>query len=116
MDHNRLNQTSCPWKINASQIGLCAYWHADAFFHNRRMISILLADDHDIFRKGLRALLSVHDDLNVIGEAEDGRTTLRLAHLLLPDIVVMDLAMPLLNGVEVTRQLTRDLPATKVLV
>ena len=73
-----------------------------------QMIKIIIADDHQMVREGLRSLLKGHPEIKVIAEAEDGRTAVRLAEQLLPDIVVMDLAMPDLNGVEATRQLTSN--------
>lgn len=78
-------------------------------------IRILVADDHNIIREGLVSLLEKQPDLNVIGEAEDGRTTLRLARELLPDVVIMDISMPDLNGVEATRQIIKELPMVKVI-
>ena len=66
---------------------------------------ILLADDHRIFRQGLRQLLSSEPDFEVIAEAGDGRTAVELAEKLSPNIVVMDIAMPGLNGIEATRQI-----------
>lgn len=68
-------------------------------------IRVLLVDDHNILREGLRALLEREPDMRVIGEAEDGRAAVEQARHLKPDIVVMDVAMPLLNGIEATRQI-----------
>jgi DNA-binding NarL/FixJ family response regulator len=81
-----------------------------------KRISVLLADDHTVIRQGLRALLSAEEDLEVIGEAENGRQAVTLARKSPPDVVVMDVAMPLLNGLEATRQIRRNNPSTKVLV
>jgi len=78
-------------------------------------IKILLADDHEIIRNGLRSLIEKELGLRVIGEAEDGRMALRLARDLKPDMVVMDIGMPDLNGIEATRQITTDVPGVKVL-
>lgn len=79
-------------------------------------IRILLADDHTILREGIRVLLEDEPDLTVIGEAEDGQSAVKMAAQLEPDVVVMDIAMPLLNGLEATRQIRRDHPQIKVLI
>ena len=81
-----------------------------------KKITVLLVDDHTVVRQGLRALLSAEEDIEVIGEAENGRQAVVLAKKALPDVVVMDVAMPLLNGLEATRQIVRTLPGTRVLV
>jgi two-component system, NarL family, response regulator NreC len=80
------------------------------------VIKILLADDHTIVRQGLKLILSSHADLQVIGEAANGREVLELAEKLKPDVVLMDVAMPELNGIEATRRLHQISPRTKVLV
>lgn len=79
-------------------------------------IRILLADDHTILRAGIRAVLEDEPDMVVIGEAEDGRTVVKLVCQLKPDVVLMDIAMPLLNGLEATRQIKNDCPQVKVLI
>ena len=79
-------------------------------------ITVLLADDHLIVREGLRGLLEAEGDLEVTGEAEDGRQAVALARQLRPRVVVMDIAMPLLNGLEATRQILKAVPGSKVLV
>jgi two-component system response regulator NreC len=79
-------------------------------------IRILLADDHTLLRNGIRALLEDEQDITVVGEAEDGREAVRLAIQLKPNVVLMDIAMPLLNGLEATRQIKRELPEIKILV
>jgi DNA-binding NarL/FixJ family response regulator len=78
-------------------------------------IRILLADDHRILREGLISLLEKQPGLMVVGEAQDGRSTVRLARQVLPDIVVMDIKMPGLNGIEATRQILAENPAIKVI-
>ena len=67
-------------------------------------INVVLADDHTVVRQGLRALLDAEPDINVVGEADSGRQAVQLATTLHPDVVVMDIAMPLLNGLESTPQ------------
>lgn len=79
-------------------------------------ISVLLVEDHTIVREGLRILLSVERDIVVAGEAGNGREAVRQARRLRPDVVVMDIAMPLLNGLEATRQILAALPDTKILI
>lgn len=81
-----------------------------------KRITVVLAEDHTIVREGLRALLEAEDDIEVIGEAQTGREAVQLARRLQPAVIVMDIAMPLLNGVEATRQILRDVPATKILI
>lgn len=79
-------------------------------------ITVLLAEDHEIVREGFRSLLERERDLKVVGEAKTGRQALQLTKKLRPAVVVMDIAMPLLNGLEATRQIRKNFPATKVLV
>ena len=79
-------------------------------------IRILLADDHTLVRQGLRKLLEERPDWEVIAEAGDGREAVRLAEQLKPDVAILDVAMPLLNGIEATRQITKRVPGTHVLV
>jgi DNA-binding NarL/FixJ family response regulator len=78
-------------------------------------IKILLTDDHAIIRQGLRSLLEKQPDIEVVAEAEDGRQAFELVRKLLPDIVVMDVSMPNLNGIEATRHIHREFPAVKVI-
>src|SRR2546426_10688811 len=81
-----------------------------------RKIGVLLVDDHAVVRQGLRALLAGEEDMEVVGEAENGRQAVTLAKERTPDVVVMDVAMPMLNGLEATRQILKQAPAAKVLV
>lgn len=78
--------------------------------------SVLLVDDHHIVRAGLKALLAAEKDIAVVGEAQSGREAVQLAARLRPDVVLMDLAMPLLNGWEATRQIMKEAPKAKVIV
>lgn len=79
-------------------------------------IRILLADDHVVVRQGTRQLLEREADFNIVGEAGDGEEAVRLASELKPDVVIMDVAMPRLSGIEATRQIKAHLPATIILV
>jgi two-component system, NarL family, response regulator NreC len=79
------------------------------------VIKVLLADDHTIVRQGLKLILSSRPDLEVVGEAANGREVLELAEKLKPDVILMDVAMPELNGIEATRRLNQISPRTKVL-
>lgn len=79
-------------------------------------ISVLLVDDHNIVRQGLKALLTAESDITILAEAQTGREAVVLASKLRPDVVVMDLAMPLLNGWEATRQILKALPLAKIVV
>ena len=81
-----------------------------------KKIGIVLVDDHTVVRQGLRALLKAEEDIEVVGEAENGRQAVMLVRKSAPDVVVMDIAMPLLNGLEATRQILKYVPTTKVLV
>ncbi len=78
--------------------------------------SILLVDDHPIFREGLRSLIERSEQGRVVGEAGNGAEALRLAGELRPDLVIMDLTMPVMNGIDATREITRKYPGTRVLV
>ncbi|MGA2172280.1 MAG: response regulator transcription factor [Sedimentisphaerales bacterium] len=78
-------------------------------------IRILLADDHKITRQGLHSLLEKQQDMEVVAEAENGRTAVRLAAELAPDVVIMDLTMPDLNGVEATKQILNKSPDIKII-
>ncbi|MDF1577643.1 MAG: response regulator transcription factor [Desulfobulbales bacterium] len=79
------------------------------------IISVLLADDHKIMRAGLRSLLEKSPEVSVVAEADDGRQAVQLAGQLRPDVVVMDVSMPKLNGIEATRQIMAELPETKII-
>jgi DNA-binding NarL/FixJ family response regulator len=81
-----------------------------------KKIAVLLADDHMLVREGLRALLEAEGDMTVVGEASTGREAVEMAHRLHPDVVVMDIGMPLLNGLEATRKIRKELPSTRVLI
>ena len=78
-------------------------------------IKILIADDHQILRQGLRTLLEKEPDLEVVAEAENGRSTVRLARESHPEVIIMDVAMPDMNGIEATRQIISEMPKVKVI-
>ena len=81
----------------------------------KKKIRILLADDDGIVRQGFRMILAAQPDMEILGEASNGREAVELAEKLQPDVVVMDVAMPELNGIEATRRLTASAPHTRVL-
>lgn len=78
-------------------------------------IKIVLADDHQLLREGIRSILSKEADFEVLGEAEDGRQALELVEKLLPNVVIMDISMPNLNGIEATRKIKIDYPDMKII-
>jgi DNA-binding NarL/FixJ family response regulator len=79
-------------------------------------ITVLLADDHTIVREGLRTLLEAEGDIQVIGEAANGREAVELARKTRPDVIVMDIAMPVLNGLEAIRQIRKAMPEARMLI
>jgi DNA-binding NarL/FixJ family response regulator len=81
-----------------------------------KKITVLLAEDHMVVREGFRKMLELEDDLEVIGEAQDGRQAVALVKKFHPAVVLMDIAMPHLNGLEATRQILKTVPTTKVLM
>lgn len=82
----------------------------------KKVIKVILAEDHIVVREGLRMVLEAEKDIQVIAEARSGREAVELVKKLRPDVVVMDIAMPLLNGFEATRQILKSFPATKIVV
>ncbi|HMF02436.1 MAG TPA: response regulator transcription factor [Terriglobia bacterium] len=81
-----------------------------------KKIRILIADDHGIVRKGLRLQLEQNNDFEVVGEATEGREAVRMAEELLPDVVIMDIAMPNLNGIQATTQVVKKNPQIGVII
>ena len=81
-----------------------------------KKITVLLAEDHMIVREGFRQMLGLEDDIEVVGEAQDGRQAVALARKLHPNVILMDIAMPKLNGLEAARQIIKALPQTRVVM
>jgi DNA-binding NarL/FixJ family response regulator len=81
-----------------------------------KRIKVLIVDDHTVIRDGIRAVLTLQKDISVIGEAVDGKEAVEKTSKLLPDVVVMDIVMPVMNGLEATKQICRECPQTKVLM
>ena len=81
-----------------------------------KRITVMLAEDHTIVREGFRKMLELDAGMEVVGEAKDGRQAIALAKKLQPDVILMDIAMPQLNGLEATRQVIKALPGAKVLI
>jgi DNA-binding NarL/FixJ family response regulator len=81
-----------------------------------KRITVLLAEDHTIVREGFRKMLELEADLEVVGEAKEGRQAVALVKKTRPDVVLMDIAMPLLNGLEATRQILKAIPGARVLI
>ena len=96
----------------------------DASFSNARtlmtmegqVLRVVVVDDHALLRDGTRRILEAHPDLQVVGETDSGEVALALVNQLHPDVVLMDIALPGMNGIEVTRRLTQDHPAVRVLM
>jgi len=82
---------------------------------DRRIIRIIVADDHQIVRQGLRLLLEAEPDMEVMAEADNGRKVLKMAQDLMPDVIIMDLSMPELNGIEATRQILAESPGVRII-
>ena len=80
-----------------------------------KKIRVLIVDDHTLVRDGIRSLLALAADIEIVGDAADGREALEKVRRLMPDVVLMDLAMPIMGGLEATRRIRREVPATKVL-
>jgi DNA-binding NarL/FixJ family response regulator len=81
-----------------------------------KQITVLLAEDNTIFRKSLKLLIELDGDIKVVGEAKNGREAVRMAIQLRPEVIVMDIAMPLLNGLEATRQIMETSSASRILI
>lgn len=84
--------------------------------NSSKHITVLLAEDHMIVREGLRSILDAEGDIEVVGQAQDGRQAVELTKTLLPEVIIMDIAMPRLNGLEATRQILKFAPATRILI
>jgi DNA-binding NarL/FixJ family response regulator len=88
----------------------------DQLFSHMAKIKVLLADDHTIVREGFRSMISLEKDIEVVGEAQNGRVAIGLFKSLQPDVVLMDIAMPLLNGLEAARQIFKEFPKAKIIM
>lgn len=116
-----------PGKDPISQPGNCGYGYCDETDHSRnerkrmtlvgggRVLRLILVDDHPVLRAGLKALLSAEPDFTVVAEADDGATAVQLAAELRPDLILMDVSLPGLNGAEATRQVKQHTPELAVL-
>jgi DNA-binding NarL/FixJ family response regulator len=102
------DQTNCPTHLAMAS-------DAPARATARRKIRLLLADDHEVVRNGLARLLQMQGDFDVIGQASDGLMAIDQALLLKPDVIVMDVSMPRLDGIEATRRITAALPGVRVI-
>jgi DNA-binding NarL/FixJ family response regulator len=87
-----------------------------AVLPTEHQITVLIAEDHQAFRKSLKLLVETDGDIEVVGEAKNGCEAIRMNKSLHPDVVLMDIAMPLLNGLQATRQIMHSLPLSKVLI
>lgn len=88
---------------------------ADSKARNTPAVRVLLADDHRIMRQGLMMLLEEEADIEVVGEAADGKQAVEMTRRYEPDVVIMDITMPILNGIEATRQITAEMPQVRVI-
>jgi DNA-binding NarL/FixJ family response regulator len=79
-------------------------------------IRVILADDHTVFRQGLKSLLSLEEDIKVVSEAANGKEAIDYAKQMHPDIIIMDINMPILNGLEATKKIKEELPKTKIII
>lgn len=79
-------------------------------------ISVLLVEDHHVVRKGISYLLSLEEDIDIVGEAEDGNNAIKMVKDLCPDVVIMDITMPNLNGIDAVKQIKKSIPETKVII
>lgn len=94
---------------------MCLYKSSDLFMNVLKKINIVLVDDHQILRDGLRSLIEQKSNLHIVGEAADGKSAIKLCAKLLPDVVITDIAMVGLNGIEASRQIHKNHPNIKII-
>jgi len=102
--------------IKPVELAFLVAWAEKFLDKTLKKIKVLVVDDHAVVREGIRTLLSLQKDLEVVGEAVDGLDAINKVQNLMPDVVVMDIVMPMMSGLEATKRITKECPKTKVLI